>query len=148
MLPIKTLNTSLSQLSVYLSKFKNRLSTEHSLHLRRLVGFLEALAKYTEEWKAQKTRTPAGISSVKQPVAAANQATTEVMTSGELMTRLGRKVEGINMLEVEKYLRSSRVSVAHSVRSRGSFGLFPDCAEDFRVLHQCDGEGGWGWYDF
>lgn len=31
------------------------------------------------------------------------------MNVGELMQRLGRKAEGINMLEVEAYLRSSKV---------------------------------------
>ena len=33
----------------------------------------------------------------------------EVMTSGELMARLGRKAEGVNLLEIEKYLRESKV---------------------------------------
>lgn len=33
----------------------------------------------------------------------------EILTSGELLRRLGRKVEGVNLLEVEKYLRSSKV---------------------------------------
>ena len=31
------------------------------------------------------------------------------MTSGELMARLGRKAEGVNLLEIEKYLRESKV---------------------------------------
>lgn len=31
------------------------------------------------------------------------------MTSSELMQRLGRKAEGINMLEIERYLRESKV---------------------------------------
>ena len=31
------------------------------------------------------------------------------MTVGELMQRLGRKAEGVNLLEIESYLRSSRV---------------------------------------
>lgn len=33
----------------------------------------------------------------------------EVLTSGELMARLGRKAEGVNLLEIEKYLRESKV---------------------------------------
>lgn len=31
------------------------------------------------------------------------------MTVGELVQRLGRKAEGVNMLEIESYLRSSKV---------------------------------------
>ena len=33
----------------------------------------------------------------------------EVFTSGDLMGRLGRKFEGVNLLEIEKYLRNSKV---------------------------------------
>jgi chromosome transmission fidelity protein 1 len=35
----------------------------------------------------------------------------EVMTVAEVMQRLGRKAEGVNMLEIEAYLRSSKVLV-------------------------------------
>jgi hypothetical protein len=35
--------------------------------------------------------------------------TIEVITVGELMSRLGRKVEGVNLLEINTYLRSSKV---------------------------------------
>lgn len=34
----------------------------------------------------------------------------EVLTSGELMTRLGRKVEGVNLLDIEKYLKNSKIA--------------------------------------
>ena len=57
-LPIRTLTTSLHQLSIYLKKFRNRLSTKNSLHLRRLVSLLEALSKYAEEWKYEQYKVP------------------------------------------------------------------------------------------
>ena len=103
-LPLRTLTTSLTQLRVYLEKFRNRLTTDHFLHLKRLVGLLEGLEKYAEEWKSKISVAPSqGAKDKGQPV--------EVMTSGELLTRLGRGVEGINLLEVEGYLRESRVQV-------------------------------------
>lgn len=87
---------------MYLNKFRNRLSAQHSLHLKRLVGLLEALSKYAEEWKAERLTAPADAKPKPQM--------TEVFTSGELLRRLGRKVEGVNLLEVERYLRDSKVS--------------------------------------
>ena len=105
-LPLKTLTTSLNQLSIYLNKFRNRLSTEHLLHLKRLIALLEALSKYADEWKAVRT----GDVPKKLGQDGKEPGNVEVLTSGELMTRLGRKVEGINLLEIEKYLRNSKVS--------------------------------------
>jgi chromosome transmission fidelity protein 1 len=43
----------------------------------------------------------------------------EVMTVAELMQRLGRKAEGINMLEIEAYLRSSKVIAFVLYNKRG-----------------------------
>lgn len=88
----------MNQLKVYLDKFRNRLKTEHLLHIKRLIGLLTALEKYANEWKA----------SHEKPLGHGNSAM-EVMTSGELMSHLGRKVEGVNLLEIERYLRDSKV---------------------------------------
>ena len=50
-----------------------------------------------------------------------------MLTSGELMARLGRKAEGVNLLEIEKYLRESKVRAPFllcvCVRSRMLWGL-------------------------
>lgn len=100
-LPLRTLNTSLHQVSIYLNKFRNRLSTEHSIHLKRLVGLLEALSHYADEWKIERLNNSGKT---------AEKDATEVFTSGELMGRLGRKFEGVNMLEIEKYLRNSKIA--------------------------------------
>lgn len=103
-LPFRTLTTSLTQLNVYFTKFKNRLNTQHSLHLKRLIGLLEALVKYAEEWRGQRVGSKEnGEKKEKLPMV-------EVVTSGELLVRLGRKADGINLLEVERYLRDSKVS--------------------------------------
>ena len=102
-LPLNTLTTSLKQLTIYVQKFRNRLSTEHLLHLKRLLNLMEELQQYAEGWRTSHSTTHQ--TQAKSP----QDHPTEVMTSGELLRRLGRKVEGINLLEVEKYLRSSKV---------------------------------------
>jgi hypothetical protein len=98
-LPFNTLDTSLSQVSIYLSKFRTRLSANHVLHLKRLITFLEAFKRYSTEWLEAakgKKQLDGGV---------------EVMTVAELMQRLGRKAESINLLEIESYIRSSKVLI-------------------------------------
>ena len=97
---MRTLTTSLHQLSIYLTKFRNRLSTVNSLHLKRLTGLLEAIAKYATEWGEKHARAKEGPSP---------KVDDAVMTSAELLDRLGQKVQGVNLLEVEAYLRKSKV---------------------------------------
>ena len=112
-LPLRTLSAARHQLSIYLARFRNRLSTVHALHLRRLANVLEALAKYAEEWRdgGGQAQAQGDGGTVKAEAKAKGRAgpEVEVMTSGELMARLGRKAEGVNLLEIEKYLRESKV---------------------------------------
>jgi chromosome transmission fidelity protein 1 len=61
------------------------------------------LVKYAESWKNERLSAGSNMNPK------SNLPTAEVLTSGELLRRLGRKAEGINLLEVEKYLRSSKV---------------------------------------
>ncbi|KAI8994116.1 DNA repair helicase [Trametes punicea] len=100
-LPLRTLVNAHHQLSIYFSRFRNRLSTLHALHLRRLMNLLDALNRYAEEWR--DSRMNVDKSKPRSP-------DVEVMTSAELLQRLGRKTEGINLLEVEKYLRESKIA--------------------------------------
>ena len=98
-LPFHTLDTSLFQVSIYLSKFRTRLSANHVLHLKRLITFLEAFKRYSTDWlEAAKGKKQL-------------DGRVEVMTVAELMQRLGRRAESINMLEIESYLRSSKVMI-------------------------------------
>ncbi|KAG5648406.1 hypothetical protein DXG03_004980 [Asterophora parasitica] len=105
-LPFTTLATSFMQVCTYVSKFRNRLGPANLLHLKRLVVFLDALKKYVLEWRESRIAKPAtartGMSTQTEKV--------EVMTAVELLERLGRKASGINLLEIEKYLRSSKVA--------------------------------------
>lgn len=157
-LPIRTLSTARQQLSVYISRFRTRLSTDHALHLTRLMGLLDALQRYAEEWRqGQEGSSPAqsghldGDRSADERGLPKNGVSgktrvqgVEVMTPGELLRRLGRKSEGVNLLEVEAYLRSSRVRCEWFVCS-----IFAaerplctiDCTEDIWVCGQGAGEG-------
>ena len=124
-LPLRTLSAARHQLSIYLARFRNRLSTVHALHLRRLANVLEALAKYAEEWRDGGSQAQAqGDGNTKAKGRTGTEV--EVMTSGELMARLGREVEGVNLLEIEKYLRESKVrdhSLCYLWRSTGCSAL-------------------------
>jgi chromosome transmission fidelity protein 1 len=64
------------------------------LHLKRLVVFLDALKKYVGEWKDVRVK---------------EKEKTEVMTVAQLTERMGKKVAGINLLEIESYLKRSKV---------------------------------------
>jgi chromosome transmission fidelity protein 1 len=76
------------------------------LHLKRLVVFLDALKKYTSEWKESRKGKSAGQG--RESSGGGDKA--EVMTVAELLERLGRKATGVNLLEVEAYLRRSKVT--------------------------------------
>ncbi|KDQ09930.1 hypothetical protein BOTBODRAFT_58448 [Botryobasidium botryosum FD-172 SS1] len=86
-----TLQTSLTQLTIYLTRFRARLNSQHSLHLRRLVGFLGAISKYCASWLEQGKKD-------------------EMMNPAQFVGGLGAKVEGVNLLEVVKYLRESKIA--------------------------------------
>ncbi|KAG2010120.1 CHL1 helicase [Coprinopsis cinerea AmutBmut pab1-1] len=96
-----TLAISLQQVAEYVRRFKTRLSPANMLQLKRLVIFLEALKKYVAQWKADRT-SRVGKNN--------NSDTTEVMTVAELMQRMDRRAAGINLLEVEAYLKKSKIA--------------------------------------
>ncbi|KAF8636038.1 hypothetical protein AX15_000195 [Amanita polypyramis BW_CC] len=103
------LSTSLQQLAAYISRFRTRLSGIHLVHLKRLFVFLDALKKYALEWKEPRT-TKHGTSNYPAEHRNSVLDSTEVMTIAGFMERLGRKASGINLLEIEKYLKTSKVA--------------------------------------
>lgn len=64
------------------------------IHLKKLVLILDSLKKYVGEWMIAKAK---------------EKDKTEIITAGQLMERLGRRVAGINLLEIEAYLKGSKV---------------------------------------
>ncbi|GJJ13140.1 hypothetical protein Clacol_007390 [Clathrus columnatus] len=93
-LSVSTLATSIVQLTAYLERFKKKLTALHALHLRRLLRFLVALRKFLENWRSTSSAP------IKE----------EVMNVNKLMDALGPYVEGINLLEIEAYLKSSKIA--------------------------------------
>ncbi|KAJ8080392.1 ATP-dependent DNA helicase chl1 [Marasmius tenuissimus] len=94
-LTFRTLQISLSQVATYVSKFRKRLSTQNMLHLKRLATFLDALKKYLVEWQSEATKHP---------------QKTEVLNAAEFLERLGRRTVGLNLLAIEKYLKTSKIA--------------------------------------
>lgn len=66
------------------------------LHLKRLVAFLDALKKFVVSWKDDAKR---------------KSQRTEIMSVADIVGRLGTKAASINLLEVTKYLKTSKVCI-------------------------------------
>lgn len=79
-----------------MSKFRNRLAPDNILHLKRLVAFLDALKKYLLTWKEGDARKTQKV---------------EIMSVAELVGRLGTKAASINLLDVSKYMKKSKVTI-------------------------------------
>ncbi|KAG9315576.1 DNA helicase chl1, partial [Chiua virens] len=94
-----TLSTSLKQVTTYYEKFRTRLAAQHSLHIKRLIGYMEAIQKVMEDWRLTRSKT-GSTADVK----------TEVFTISSFMDKLGRKAVGINLLEIEAYLKRSKIA--------------------------------------
>ncbi|KIO20299.1 hypothetical protein M407DRAFT_30032, partial [Tulasnella calospora MUT 4182] len=91
-----TLRASLSQLKIYLAKFRSRFSPKNALHLRRLVMMLTAIDKFCSD---RASKSPDGRST--------NE---EMLGVQEFVSALGSQVQEINLLEVDQYLRESRIA--------------------------------------
>lgn len=114
----RILSTSLQQVTTYYEKFRTRLSPLHSLHLKRLINYMEAIQKVMGDWRT--ARSQAG---------SAADAKTEVFTISNFMEKLGRRAVGINLLEIEAYLRKSKVNFCTS-RLEHHLNKIIDCKKD------------------
>jgi chromosome transmission fidelity protein 1 len=89
-------------------RFKNRLSAVNMLHLKRLVVFLDATKKAMSAWRDERV---AALKNKQQKL-----EKSEVLTVVDFMGRLGKKASSINLLEIESYLKKSKVgTVPHSI---------------------------------
>lgn len=102
-LPYRILDTSLQQVCTYVSKFRTRLSTANMVHLKRLVIILDALKKFLIQWKEARCE--------ELPKPNGKLDKTFVLTVAELLEKMGRKAAGINLLEVVRYLKESKVGI-------------------------------------
>ncbi|KAL9711122.1 ATP-dependent DNA helicase chl1 [Leucoagaricus gongylophorus] len=126
-LPFRILDTSLQQVCAYISKFRTRLSTTNMNHLKRLVVFLDALKKFMVQWRANKC-------------AEGETEKVQVISVTELLEQMGRKAAGINLLEVERYLKDSKIarkisSYADKQNAKNAGWLV---SFFFRILNSCN----------
>ncbi|KAF6757547.1 helicase C-terminal domain-containing protein [Ephemerocybe angulata] len=104
-LPFSALSTSLQQVAAYVQKFRTRLSAANMLHLKRLGVFLDALKKAVLHWRTER------LAALAAPVGKSQRPDkAEVMTLVEFMGKLGKKASSINLLEVEGYLKKSKIA--------------------------------------
>ncbi|KAF7422865.1 ATP-dependent DNA helicase chl1 [Pleurotus ostreatus] len=96
----RALGVAFAQVCHYVAKFRTRLLAFHMLHLKRLVTFMKALKEYLVEW----AKSPASASQ------AHAKTKTEALTPARLLERVGKNVAGFNFLEIESYLRKSKVA--------------------------------------
>ncbi|KAJ4481923.1 helicase C-terminal domain-containing protein [Lentinula aciculospora] len=112
------LQTALCQVTTYVIKFRNRLNPANLVQLKRLLAFLDALAKFLEEWRDKRVLplidashpAPSKFPSTKNEQKVKPLEVQEVLTPAELAERMGRKVVGLNMLEIVKYLKKSKIA--------------------------------------
>jgi chromosome transmission fidelity protein 1 len=102
------LDTCIEQLKVYLARFKTRLTATHATHLKRLVAFLLSLSRVCKDYTA--------LNGAKKE---------KIQTVADFAKLLGTKTEGINLLEIDKYLKESRVA-----RKISSYSLTVEERED------------------
>jgi len=91
---LSVLSTSLVQVCIYFQRFRNRLTPIHVLHLKKLIAFFDLLKKWMTGWKEEHAKASQSV---------------EVVTSTDLMIRLGPKAAALNLLEIVDYLKSSKV---------------------------------------
>ncbi|KAG8692542.1 ATP-dependent DNA helicase chl1, partial [Ceratobasidium sp. 395] len=105
-----TLRVSRTQVDLYRSKFRTRLKTRHTVHLTRLSVLLGALLAFTDSWLNGPTATttvdakPEGANGKKKP------PQEEMFGVADFLRMLGTHAENINPLEIEKYLRESKIA--------------------------------------
>ncbi|CAE6498574.1 unnamed protein product [Rhizoctonia solani] len=103
------IRVSKTQVDLYRSKFRNRLKTRHVVHLTRLSVLLTALQNFTEAW----INGGAGATENKQSNTSGGNKKPpqeEMFGVAEFIRMLGAHAENINPLEIEKYLRESKIA--------------------------------------
>ncbi|KAJ7069950.1 helicase C-terminal domain-containing protein [Mycena amicta] len=95
-LSLSLLTLSISQVSIYINKFRTRLSPYNLIRLTWLLLYLEALKKFVEEWRDARTKE--------------SKSREDVLTVAELQEKLGHQASSINLLDVERYLRASKIA--------------------------------------
>ncbi|CAE6347286.1 unnamed protein product [Rhizoctonia solani] len=103
------IKVSKTQVDLYRSKFRSRLKTKHNVHLTRLSVLLTALQNFAEAWASGS----AGAAGDKKSDPSSDRKKLpqeEIFGVSEFIRMLGAHAENINVLEIEKYLRESKIA--------------------------------------
>lgn len=90
------MSSALIQLTQYLHRFRNRLKPVHALWIRQTLSVLQGLQKLCEEVLDVAAKGP-------KPKA-------EILDTNSLMARLGRGSDQVNLIEMVKYLKKSKLA--------------------------------------
>lgn len=104
-LTLTSLLLAQTQLKTYLLRFRSRLKGMNALYLKQMLLILNGLIDLCTKW---------GESSLATSGKAANG---EMMLVGEVIKGMGRGLDQVNLLEVVRYLKESRIAVKVSDHS-------------------------------
>ncbi|WWC89834.1 uncharacterized protein L201_004762 [Kwoniella dendrophila CBS 6074] len=102
-----TLLNAVSQLQQYLSRFKNRLKSIHSLKIRQVLSLLQGLIKVCQIflYDNDNGRDSNGLNNKRK-----GQVKNEVLNANELMERVGKGNDQLNPIDLVNYLKESKLA--------------------------------------
>ena len=128
---LEAINQTKVNMTVWLGNYP--IPTDPAPYSRQRDAIVDALKKYVEVWKDATSK---------------EKEKTEVMTVLQLTERMGRKVAGINLLEIEAYLKRSKVSNLLQYTNEETFNFkILGGAKDGWIFGQASRERSWyGWF--
>lgn len=98
-LTLPSLLLAQTQLKTYLLRFKSRLKGTNALYLKQMLLILNGLIDLCNKW-GESAQGNSG-----------KAASGEMMLVGEVVKGMGRGLDQVNLLEVVRYLKESRIAV-------------------------------------
>lgn len=96
---LKRLEVALGQLDIYLQKFRNRLRSEHALHVKQMVAMVKGLIGVGSAWATQD----AGSKTTNGPKE-------ELFRINDLMNQMKGGADQINIVSLCRYLKESQLA--------------------------------------
>lgn len=96
---LKRLEIALGQLAVYLQKFKNRLRSEHALHVKQMVSVVKGLINVAATWAGEVGDT--------KPMKTAKE---ELFRINDLMNQMKGGADQVNIVSLCRYLKESQLA--------------------------------------
>jgi chromosome transmission fidelity protein 1 len=90
------LSSAIAQLKQYLARFRSRFKPVHALWIRQTLSVLAGLVKVCDD--------------TIKAVASDPKAKQEILEANALMTRVGGGIDQVNLMEMVKYLKESKLA--------------------------------------